>query len=336
LKVIFENGVPFWLAHGGAQIQTEQTMAALRKLGVEVEPLRWWDATQSGDVLHYFGRIPIEQLRRAHQKRLRVVFSEFLGEQGARSTARLKLDKWLRVALSWTLPRRAVSAFDWESYTEADACMALTNWEARLLAEVCRVPASRIHVIPNGVEDVFLESRPVPRGNWLVCTAAINAQKRVVELAQAALAARTPLWVIGKPYSDAEIAVQRFLSLAKVNPGLVRYEGPVQDRAQLARIYREARGFVLLSTFESLSLSALEAAACQCPLLLSDLPWARTTFGNAATYCPLNGSAEATGRVLRRFYDAAPALPVPSRPLSWADVGRKLEAIYKSVLDHPN
>ncbi len=50
------------------------------------------------------------------------------------------------------------------------------------------------------------------------------------------------------------------------------------NRSQLAEIYRPVRGFVRLSTKESVSLSALEAEACECPLLLSDLPWARTTF----------------------------------------------------------
>ena len=37
---------------------------------------------------------------------------------------------------------------------------------------------------------------------------------------------------------------------------------------------------------ESLSLSALEAAACGCPVLLSDLPWARTVFGQSALVLP--------------------------------------------------
>jgi hypothetical protein len=43
MKVLFNNHTPFMLAHGGAQIQIEQKMAALGRAGVEVEPLRWWD-----------------------------------------------------------------------------------------------------------------------------------------------------------------------------------------------------------------------------------------------------------------------------------------------------
>jgi len=111
----------------------------------------------------------------------------------------------------------------------------------------------------------------------------------------------------------------------------VRYEGDVSDRAQLARIYREARGFVLLSTMESLSLSALEAAASGCPLLLSDLPWARDTFGSNATYVPVS-PPEITAGHLKNFYAAAPSLPAPPRPQTWLEVAHQLRAVYEKVL----
>ena len=81
-----------------------------------------------------------------------------------------------------------------------------------------------------------------------------------------------------------------------------------------------------------MSLAALEAAACECPLLLSDMPWARTTWGDRANYCPANASSAATAHVLRRFYDAAPNLPRPPRPLSWSAVAERLKGIYQSLL----
>jgi len=78
-------------------------------------------------------------------------------------------------------------------------------------------------------------------------------------------------------------------------------------------------------------LSALEAAACQCPLLLSDLPWARTVFKDRATYCPL-GDRSATARSLRSFHDAAPGLPTPEKPVSWLEIGRQFKALYERLL----
>lgn len=91
-----------------------------------------------------------------------------------------------------------------------------------------------------------------------------------------------PLWVIGRRYSEADPYAQQVFALAKQHTPTLRYEGAVADRATLAAVYRAARGFVLLSVMETRSLAAEEAAACKCPLLLSDLPWARATFDASA------------------------------------------------------
>jgi glycosyltransferase involved in cell wall biosynthesis len=87
----------------------------------------------------------------------------------------------------------------------------------------------------------------------------------------------------------------------------------------------------LLSTMETRSLSAEEAAACGCPLLLSDLPWARATFGEHATYCPIVSLVQTAG-FLKSFYQLAPKLKPPPRPATWQDVARQLKTIYESVL----
>jgi glycosyltransferase involved in cell wall biosynthesis len=332
MKVLLYHLVPFALTHGGLTIQVLHTRDALREVGVEVEFLRWWDESQTGEVVHFFGRIPTDILHFAHQKGMKVVQAELLTEQGSRSGARLRLQKILTYAMRRALPSIVVSTYQWESYRLADACIALTSWEARLMADLFRAPPERIHVIPNGTEDVFLQSRPSRRGPWLVCTATITERKRVLELAEAAVRAQSPLWVLGKPYSASDAYAQRFLDLARAHPQTIRYEGPVEDRAKLAQAYREARGFVLLSAMESMSLSALEAAACECPLLLSDLPWARTVFGQSVSYCPVTSSTARTAAYLRQFYDAAPSLKPPSKPLTWLEVGKQLKRLYETLL----
>ena len=332
MKVLFNCHVPFMLTHGGAQVQIEQTKAALEKIGVVVEAMRWWDEAQSGDILHHFARVPTSLVRMAQQKGFKVVMSAFLGGLGARPA-------WMRLAQNLVLrivrpisPSYVRGLFDWDSYRLLDAMFAQTPYEASLLIRVHNAPPSRVHVVPNGVEDIFLTSQAAPRGEWLVCTANIIPLKRVLELAQMAVAAQTPVWVIGKPHSNADEYVQRFMNYAQRYPALVRYEGPITDRERLAQVYREARGFVLLSAWESLSLSALEAAACGCPLLLSDLPWAREAFKDKAVYCPVRESVASAAVRLRRFYKEAPNLEPPPRPLSWLDVGRRIKAVYETLL----
>jgi glycosyltransferase involved in cell wall biosynthesis len=242
----------------------------------------------------------------------------------------LAAQKILTGIFKTAFPKSFTARMAWDAYRLANACIALTSWEAHLMNYLFDAQKERIHVVPNGVEEVFLNSQKLERGQWFVCTATLTERKRVLELAQAAVRAQTPLWIIGKAYSDSDSYAQQFFALAKQNPQFIRYEGAISDRAQLAKIYREARGFVLLSAMESLSLSALEAAACECPLLLSDLPWARGAFGENAAYCPI-ASAERTAQILKTFYAAAPQLPPPPKPATWEDVARQLKKIYEQI-----
>jgi glycosyltransferase involved in cell wall biosynthesis len=143
--------------------------------------------------------------------------------------------------------------------------------------------------------------------------------------------AQVPVWVIGEPYSKGDPYYKKFVSVVQNSKGVVRYEGGVPDRAKMAAIYHNVAGFVLLSSMETRSLSAEEAAAGSCPLLLADLPWAKSTFGGGATYCRL-GSRKQEAKDLKEFYriiDAAPRAPLPCR---WSEVGAQLKQIYEGLL----
>ena len=334
MKILIDCTLPFALAHGGHQIQIERTQAALLSLELQVEPLRWWDETQTADLIHYFGRMPAEQIKLAHQKGIKVVMAELLTAQGSRSQSQLRAQKIAIRAAKLIMPRHLMAAFNWNAYHLADASIANTAWEAHLMKYIFGAPKERVLVVPNGVEDVFFQSPVAQRGKWLVCTATIAVRKRVLELAEAAVLAKTPVWVIGKAYSESDPYAQRFFTLSRQHPQIVRYEGAFSDRSQLAGIYREARGFVLLSTMETRSLSPEEAAACDCPLLLADLPWARSTFGEHARYCPIT-SPERTAEYLRTFYDQAPSLKPPPKPLTWLAVALQLKEIYQRLLNTP-
>ena len=331
MKVLIDHHSPFALAHGGLQIQIEQTHRALAACGVEVEWLRWWDPHQRGDVIHYFGRPSPVIIQHAHEKGMKYVFSELLGATGARSSFALHAQWLANRAMERFAPEMIVGRMLWDSFREADACIALTGWEAHLMRSLFGAPRERMHVIPNGVEPEFLEPGTAVRGEWLVTTASILPVKQIVETARAAAQAETPYWVIGRPFAEDDAYYREFLSIKDAHPKLIRYEGPVSDRRALAGVYREARGFVMFSRWETLSISALEAAACGCPLLLSDLPWAHSVFDKAVSYCPRDAATEVRARALRKFYDAAPTLPIPPKPLSWREVGEKLRTLYAAL-----
>lgn len=332
MKVLIDHQLPFLLAHGGLQIQIERTKEALEAIGVEVEYLRWWDDSQNGDIVHFFGRANPSHIDFAHAKGMKYVMSELLTGQGSRSRTQLRAQALVERTLRAFVPATFLVNFRWDAYHKADACIFLTGWEAEVGRLLFSPPAHRLHVVPNGVESEFFiaPNNLIQRGDELVCTATITERKRVLELAEAAVAARLPVRILGSPYGKDDPYYLRFSALAQKHSDFVRYTGPVNNRADLARIYQSARGFVLLSTMESLSLSALEAAASGCPLLLSDLPWARCTFGHTANYCPIDHTLP-TATSLRNFYDSAPNLPRPAMPCRWVDVANQLVRVYQRL-----
>ena len=332
VKILVNCTLPFALAHGGQAIQIQRTMASLEEIGVAVEPVRWWDEHQTGDLIHYFGLMPVDQIQFARQKKIKVIIANLLTEQGSQTPVQRGARRLFRWGVESFAPRTVARAFGWENYRLADALISLTDWEKHLMEYKFGAAAEKIFVVPNGVEEPFFQAPKTARGEWLVCTATITERKRVLELAEAAVVAQTPIWILGKAYAEDDGYAQKFFSLAKGNPKYIRYEGGVSDRAELAGIYRAARGFVLLSAMESLSLSALEAAACECPLLLSDLPWARSSFSGAAEFCPVTSTTQTTAAALKKFYAVAPGLPPPPRPATWPDVARQLKGIYEKVL----
>jgi glycosyltransferase involved in cell wall biosynthesis len=335
MKVLFDHPWPFLLAHGGFQIQIQLTKAALERNGVEVEHLRWWDDAQKGDLIYYLGRPPGAYIDFAHAKGMKVVVGELLSGLGSRSGGARLLQRLIMQVARLALPKTFLSRMSWDAYQKADGFVANTDWEAQLMRTMFAADPAKVHVVPNGVEEVFFQAgrnRMAAERSPLVSIGVIHPRKRMLELAQAAVLAKVPLWIIGAPYAEADPYYRRFLEVQKANPDLVRYEGSIADRARLAEIYGSSRGFALISTKETFSLSSLEACATGCPLLLSDLPWARTVFGGSATYASVDLSPEGLAPVLRDFYDRAPALTPTLKPLSWDEVGARFRDVFAEAL----
>ncbi len=85
------------------------------------------------------------------------------------------------------------------------------------MGDLFDAPSKRIHVVPNAVDDVYFHFRSKPIGDYLICVATITERKRVLELAQAAIKAKAPLKVVGKPYSENDPYFLRFLTTVQAS-----------------------------------------------------------------------------------------------------------------------
>jgi glycosyltransferase involved in cell wall biosynthesis len=326
---------PFFLAHGGAQIQIEQTKSGLEKIGVAVEYLRWWDENQTGDILHQIGAMDAPLLALAHQKGWKLAMTLLLTETCNRSNWGLFMRRVpIRAALAAPIPRSIKSRLYWQVYRQCDRMIVGLEAERMVLEKVYGIKPERVSVVPLGLTDAYLRAGPRTRtGDHLICTGTIRPSKNSLELARLAQAARTPILFVGKPFDFNSAYWRDFERL--IDGKTVKHQTHVGNEPELIKLLQAARGFVLMSRYENWSLAAHEAAACGLPVLLPDQRWARERFGQHASYWPKKGRDEAVA-ALRKFYDACPGLPAPGiKQYSWVDAAEMLRDIYAQMLGEP-
>src|SRR5262245_31863387 len=152
MKILFDHRVPFALAHGGAQTQIEQTQASLRQIGVEAEPLRWWDDQQRGDLIHYFGPADQAYLQLAKAQKLPVLMTSLLTEACNRSDAQLaRQGAQIRFILNLPFGEGIKRQLNWRAYNNCTHNVVGLQAESAVLQTVCRVPPDRISVVPLGL-----------------------------------------------------------------------------------------------------------------------------------------------------------------------------------------
>ena len=333
MRILFDHASPFLLAHGGFQIQIEQTKAALEKSGVAVEWLRWWDDRQRGDLIHYFGTAGNSYLEQARSVKVPVVMTTLFTETCNRSDARLAQQAALvRMLLAVPFGEGVKQQLTWGAYGNCNHNIVGLEAERRVLEMVYRVPAEKISVVPLGLSGTYLGAGAGKRNeSHLICTGTITARKNSVALAEMAIASQTPILFVGKPYHPADPYWLRFQKL--IDDRWVKYHPHVATEPEMIALLQSARGFVLMSDYENWCLSAHEAAACGLPLLVQDQKWSRERFGDQARYFAEIGNSARNAAVLHQFYEACPALPSAKIQLhSWLDVARHLEIVYERAL----
>ncbi|MST93991.1 MAG: hypothetical protein EXS33_01735 [Pedosphaera sp.] len=155
MKVLLHQFEPMTTGATEPQRRIIQLREALVAAGVDAEFFRWYDGAQTGDVLHFFGRVQTSLVRLAHQKGMRLVFTDSLERLRPCSSIQRRLRRAAVQVAQKILPYQIVSYLDWQSYQLADACVVGAQWEAEFVRDVFAAPSEKIHVVaPAGAADV--------------------------------------------------------------------------------------------------------------------------------------------------------------------------------------
>ena len=192
----------------------------------------------------------------------------------------------------------------------ATRVIAVSEFTKRELVDLLAVPAERIVVVPNAVEDVFTPEGPCVEGDYALAVGTLEPRKNLERIAAAV---------------EGELRVVGARGWGGVEPPPnVTWLGDVSDD-ELAQLYRGARCLVYASLYEGFGLPVAEAIACGCPVVTSVGSAMAEVAGDDATYADPTDVASIRDAIARTFP------PAPGRVASWPDVARATRAVYEAV-----
>ena len=265
------------LARGGAETQVAQLARRLRSRGHDVAVLSLLKPTAFADELRGAGVVvdrPHALLRfKSEILHCHMFHANLLGRV-------LRLVLPLRVVIS-TIHSLAESGRRSDKIRGRDLLYRLTDILADMTVAVSQaaadrhvragaVPASRIRVIPNGVDtEVFrppAERRPSADFSWLAVGRLMWKKDYPTLLAAFRELGRGRLLIAGTGPDEAE--------LRRLAPADVEFLG---ERTDIAELMRSVDGFVMSSVVEGLPMALLEAAASGLPCVATDAGGVRET-----------------------------------------------------------
>ena len=116
----------------------------------------------------------------------------------------------------------------------------------------------------------------------------------------------------------------------------IEFVGQVEDRVELAGLYRGARLFVLASEAEGMPMALLEAMWYECPCLVSSIPEALEVLDGSGWSFKV-GDTQDLERMLREILDGRPGRPDTRKLVearhNWTPIVARTTEVYLSTLD---
>jgi glycosyltransferase involved in cell wall biosynthesis len=330
------------ILHGGPSTQLRNTVAHMKNLGVNVTFHDPWKSVDSvsADLFHVFGANigTYHAVRELHALRIPLMVSPIVFS--------LHSPMFVRSAIAATRMLQKFVRGVWTDYMfTADICswaaMVLPNTEkeGELLTKGFGLRPERMRIVPNGVDERFLDADPsLFKKKYGMEKFILNVghtghgRKNVLRLIKALGQIDYPAVIIGRIIDNeyGKACVQE----AEKHKHILLIDGLDNSSALLASAYAACDVFVLPSLFETPGIAALEAALTGAKVVITPYGGTEEYFGSMATYVdPFSVTSIRNGilRALGRSKDKLLSEHI-KREYLWKEVARKTVEAYGEVM----
>jgi glycosyltransferase involved in cell wall biosynthesis len=359
MRILFISRPSLFRVRGGDTVQMEQTAAALRLRGVEVD-IRLADAGDIDytdyDLVHFFNLIrPADIIVHIQRSQLPFVLSpiyvDYSGVPEGNVLRRLlyrtagpfgqEYVKCLARAL-----RNGENVLSWQyllwgqrrsmAYILAHCAQLLPNSVSEYQRLKTDFPqAGSYRVVPNGID---VSTFALPAGNELpgyrkdivLCVARFEPRKNQLALIQALNSLPFELRLIGATAPNHIAYYEQCSAIAGQRVKFYSFMSP----EELATVYAQCKVHILPSWHETTGLSSLEAAAMGCNVVVTRKGDAADYFGSNAWYCEPGDAQSIRAAVLAAM--EAPVNPLLAQRVretfNWERAAQVSLEAYKNVL----
>jgi len=216
----------------------------------------------------------------------------------------------------------------------SEKIITVSKAEKKVLSDYFPEYQNKIAVVQNGVDELFINQKLIlEKENYLLYVGSLNLLKNLEGMIKAfiSISAKVPhtLVIAGSiPPSFRKVDIQTSERIMFINPS---------NDFQLAKLYSKASLFVFPSFYEASPLPPIEAMACGCPVLVSDITALRERCGDAAIYCNPNDINDIADKILTVLSNKSLTNELISKGLkraslfSWRKTARETIRIFHTV-----
>ncbi len=340
MKVFLATYQSVMMLKGGPRTQVLETKAELEKLGLEVHLFDMWQTLKKGDcdIFHIFGSgiSTYHFAREVSKLGIKLVVSPIWFSR--HSTQYIKRALWLDKAVLkklrgvWTDYRFVFEICNW-----ADAILPNTKKEAEMIELGLGVQKEKIHVVPNGVSERFLNSDPslfvktYGISNFILNVGHIGpGRKNVLRLVRALNRIDKPAVLIGRMEAGKELDAIR----EEAGIHILLLDNIPNDSDMLSSAYAACDVFVLPSLFETPGIAALEAGLAGAKIVITKYGGTDEYFGDYAEYVEptsIDSIAEGIRKAIAKPKNSSLSKHIKDT-LLWKEVGGATVEVYRKIL----